>query len=243
MTGNEAAPNDLVLSLETSGDVCSVAVARGRQLVVEHTFQHRLHLSERLMGQIDAVLREADAALADAGLFAVGIGPGSFTGTRIGVMTAKTLALVEQKPIVGIGALEAMAAEYAGVAETVVVPMAPCRIGIVYTCPFRTVEDVPEPLAEVGALSIPELAALLTCLESPRILCCGPSAERYIEELKSALSDTPLEITQGAVTSPRASMVGRLAALRLETGLPPDDPITLVPLYISPPPITQPKAR
>ncbi|HZT42026.1 MAG TPA: tRNA (adenosine(37)-N6)-threonylcarbamoyltransferase complex dimerization subunit type 1 TsaB [Chthonomonadaceae bacterium] len=231
----------VVLSLETSGDVCSVAVTRGRQFLIEHAFQHEMHLSERLMDIVNAALREAGVSLPEIALYAVGIGPGSFTGTRIGVMTAKTFAAVQEKPIVGVGGLEALAAEYAGVHKSIVVPMAPCRAGVVYTRPFRVESEVPEPLAEVGALSISDLAALLMGLPGENILCCGPAAARYAADLRQALPDA-VHVTIGRAEFPRASIIARLAVDRLASGAPPDDPIALVPLYVSPPPITIPKS-
>ena len=98
---------DLMLAMDTSGDVCSVAALRNGQFVVEHAFRHGMHLSERLFGHIEGVLKEADAVLDDVTAFAIGVGPGSFTGTRIGVMTLKTLAVVQNKPLYGVNSLEA----------------------------------------------------------------------------------------------------------------------------------------
>ena len=107
------APGEALLAVETSGDVCSVAALRGQALMAEHRFRHGMHLSEHLIGHIDAVLREAGMTLADVRAFAVGIGPGSFTGTRIAVMTMKTLAFVTGQPIFGVSGLDALAAESA----------------------------------------------------------------------------------------------------------------------------------
>src|SRR5579884_2574327 len=98
-----------MLAIETSGDTCSVAVAEDGEVVAQLEFQHRFHLSERLMSHIQTLLAAADTSLEQIDAFAVGTGPGSFTGGRIGVMTAKTLAAATGKPLYGVNALEAMA--------------------------------------------------------------------------------------------------------------------------------------
>src|SRR4051794_40991599 len=116
---------DLILAMDTSGDVCSVAVFRLGRLQAELAFRHEMHLSERLIAHVDLLLKETSARLADVDCFVVGRGPGSFTGTRIGVMTMKTFAFVQEKPIVAINGLEAMAAEYCGVTGLVVTPVHP----------------------------------------------------------------------------------------------------------------------
>ena len=112
--------SSIVLAIETSGDICGVAVLRNGELIAEHTFRHGMHLSERLIGHIDGVLEESSASLEALDIIAVGIGPGSFTGTRVGVMTAKTLASLRKVALYGINAMEAHAFEYAGLADTAV---------------------------------------------------------------------------------------------------------------------------
>ena len=66
--------------MDTSGDVCSVAVLRNGQFVTEHAFRHGMHLSERLFEHIEGVLQEADAVLDDVTAFAVGAGAGIVYG-------------------------------------------------------------------------------------------------------------------------------------------------------------------
>lgn len=230
-----------VLAIETSGDVCGVALLRGGLLLVEHTFRHEMHLSERLMQVVDFVLKQAGLTLPDIEGFAVGVGPGSFTGTRIGVMTAKTWAALFGKPVVGIDSLMALAASYSGLLDTVVVPLLPCRKDVVYTCPFVVNGPFPDPAADPAALTLDELTALLVAQDTRRVLLCGPARERYGDDLAARLQSREVLVYQGSGLFPRASDVGHLALLRLESDLPLDDPLALVPLYISPPPITLPK--
>lgn len=238
MTSSQKPPQSLVLALETSGDVCGIAVLRDGQFLAEHTFRHGMHLSERLMGHIDAVLADADAEFEGITAFAVGIGPGSFTGTRIGVMTLKTLATVTEKPLYGIVGLEAVAAEYAGLRETVVVPMLPCRTGVVYTAAYSVESAAPEALLEPSALPIADLADEIGQFASKTVILCGPATGRYGDEMLAALAVKGIRPSFGQAVFPRAALIAKLADLRLAGGVPPDDALTLVPHYVSPPPIT-----
>jgi tRNA threonylcarbamoyladenosine biosynthesis protein TsaB len=100
----------LLLAIETATRVCSVALARGGKLLrVRADSDARLH-SERLLPMIDALLGEAGVKLADVGAFAISIGPGSFTGLRIGLATVKAFALADGRPVAAVSTLAALCA-------------------------------------------------------------------------------------------------------------------------------------
>jgi tRNA threonylcarbamoyl adenosine modification protein YeaZ len=228
-----------LLTLETSGDVCSIAITEGEALQAELIFRHGMHLSERLMGHIREVLAAASTGFETVDAFAVGIGPGSFTGTRIGVMTMKMLAAATEKPLYGVNGLEALAAAYAALRDTVLAPLIPCRPGVVYSAAYAVEGSESATLVAPAASPLAELAAALQALEPRRILLCGPSVRPYGEELSGLLRAGGWEVWLGAEEWPRASVIGKLAAgrHRLRNG----DPLELLPLYLSPPPITLPK--
>jgi tRNA threonylcarbamoyladenosine biosynthesis protein TsaB len=200
-----------------------------------------MHLSEQLIAHIDALLKTVSATIRDIDCFAVGIGPGSFTGTRIGVMTVKTFAYFHNVPIFAVNSLETIAAEYAGLPQTIVTPILPCRRGVVYACPYAVERDEPEALAKPDAYSFADLGLLLNALDPKPALFCGPAARSYAIELRAALGVRAEEAAFGAAEYPRAAVIGRLALTRLSVGAAPADPLAVTPLYISPPPITLPK--
>ena len=227
------------LAMDTSGDICSVAALRFGKIVSEHAFRHAMHLSERLMPHIAAVLTEADAGLNDVEHFAVGIGPGSFTGTRIGVTTAKTLAWVMHRPIYGICGLEALAIELSGTPD-IVVPVLPCRKETVYAGIYRVAETWPELLSAPAARTIPELTDDLRNVDGRSIVFCGEGVEMHRESLlRVAPAGRIMGFGRGR--SPFASLVGVLAWRRVLTGDPGEDVLAIAPQYISPPPITLPR--
>ena len=235
-----AAP-ELMLAMDTTGDVCSVAVFRAGRLHAELAFRHEMHLSERLISHVDFLLGQIGATLAEVGVFAVGIGPGSFTGTRIGVMTVKTFAFLRDRPVVGINGLEAMAAEYCGTPDLLVAPVLPCRSGVVYAAAFAVSGPAPEVLLEPDAYTFAQLGEAIQCQAPRAVLFCGPAAVKYEMELRACTGDFDCRAEIGVVEFPRASAVGRLALGRLRSGAALPSALELTPLYISPPPITMPK--
>src|SRR5436190_24364549 len=100
----------MILALETGGDLASVAVLDGLDVVAESAFRHRMSLSRDLLPTIDALLTRAQSGWEGIEAVAVGLGPGSFTGLRIGLVTAKSLAWAADRPVLGISSLAALVA-------------------------------------------------------------------------------------------------------------------------------------
>ena len=98
-----------ILGIDTSTPIGSVALIDGDNLVAEHTLDIVQAHSSRLMPAIDSVLKWGNITVDNLDGCAVGIGPGSFTGIRIGVATIKSICYAVDKPIVGVSTLEAIA--------------------------------------------------------------------------------------------------------------------------------------
>ena len=98
-----------ILGIDTSTPIGSVALIDGESLVAEHTLNIVKAHSSQLMPAIDTVLKWGDITADELDGCAVGIGPGSFTGIRIGIATIKSLCYALDKPIIGVSTLEAIA--------------------------------------------------------------------------------------------------------------------------------------
>ena len=237
----ENAHESVLVAIETSGDLCGVAVLRDGVLAVEQTFRHHMHLSEGLLETVKTVLQVAGSSLGDVTALAVGIGPGSFTGTRIGVMTAKTLAAVREIPLYGIIGLEALAWAYRGLREVQVVPLLPCRNGVVFAARYDVSGSAPVTGADPDAVGVESVVAQLAAASVERVLLCGSAVPRYGEDLRSRLIEHGIIASLGDARCPQATVIGQLAFAKMAGGINADSPFDLVPLYISPPPITMPK--
>jgi tRNA threonylcarbamoyladenosine biosynthesis protein TsaB len=225
-----------LLALETTGELCSIAAVQEGKPTAVLTFAHRMQLSTRLIPLIDHVLHTAGWQIGEIDAFAVGLGPGSFTGTRVGVMTAKTFAQVHAKPIVGVCSLDILAAEYTFIPHQVVCAVVPARKGEVYACVYEGGSGVPEPLSERAVYTPQSLHDILLPFIGGDIVLVGSIPV----ELQQALADYP--VCLAPVEHPRAETLGRIATSLLARGHR-DNPLTLVPMYLKPPAITMPGRR
>lgn len=96
-----------VLALNTAGPACDLALVRNGEVIVERTSQMPRGQDGALPGEVEALLAGAGLGLREIGRIAVVVGPGSFTGVRIGVAYARGIALVTQADCLGITTLEA----------------------------------------------------------------------------------------------------------------------------------------
>ena len=223
----------IVLAVATSGDPCSVAVTDARGLIAERTFRHRMHLSERLIDDVDLVLKDAEVTLEAVDAFAVDLGPGSFTGVRIGVTAVKTWADLLTKPVAGVHALEAAAAPFLGQHSDLVVSVIRARPGLVYAAVYDS--DGSE-LSAPAMLTGEQLGAELKRWRIKRITVCATGWDSARELLGESLDRIRAEVALVKPHQPHASVIAHIAVKRLGAGavVPAED---LVPLYVAPPPI------
>jgi tRNA threonylcarbamoyladenosine biosynthesis protein TsaB len=105
----EGPTEPLILALDTAGSRCSVAVARGRRILAELSLPMRHGHAEALLPMIDAVMRRAALPPAALDAVAVTVGPGGFTGIRIGLAAARGIALATGVPLIGVTGFAAVA--------------------------------------------------------------------------------------------------------------------------------------
>jgi tRNA threonylcarbamoyladenosine biosynthesis protein TsaB len=219
-----------LLALETSTLTGAVALLDGERLVAEARLQVAVTHGERLMAAIDGILAAARWTLADVEALAVAVGPGSFTGLRIGVSTAKGLAFATGRPLVGVPTLDALAWSLPFAAHPVC-PVLDARKGEVYAALYRTGAGRLEPLRPARALAPGDLAAELAALGEPVILLgdgVEPSRAALLDALGPAARPAPPAFRVPSAAS--LADLAREALARGETA----DPAALVPLYVRP---------
>ena len=128
-----------ILVIDTSGPVCGTAVMDEDRVYSEFTAQNRNTHSASLMPMVEAALQAAGTELKALDAVAAVTGPGSFTGVRIGVATAKGLAHGAGLPCIPVDALEALSAS-AGSFDGIICPIQDARAGQVYGAAFRAGE-------------------------------------------------------------------------------------------------------
>jgi tRNA threonylcarbamoyladenosine biosynthesis protein TsaB len=126
----------IILVIDTSGPVCGTAVMDEKTVLCEFTVQNKNTHSTNLMPMVETALASAGTAITDVDAIAAVTGPGSFTGVRIGVATAKGLAHGAGIPCISVDALEALSRS-AGDFNGVICPIQDARAGQVYGAAFR----------------------------------------------------------------------------------------------------------
>ncbi|MCI0546687.1 MAG: tRNA (adenosine(37)-N6)-threonylcarbamoyltransferase complex dimerization subunit type 1 TsaB [Candidatus Rokubacteria bacterium] len=214
-----------ILGLETATLAGSAALVDGGRIVAAALLNIGLTHSERLMVAVERLLEDAAWPVEVLEGVAVSIGPGSFTGVRVGVATAKGLALASELPVAPVPTLDALAAQLP-FAAAAVCPILDARKGEVYLSRYRWCVDRMEREWEYLALP-PAVAARR--LDPPVILLGDgvPSCLPFI-------GDAPdVRIAPAAQSVPSAVLVAQLGHEMLSRGqgLPAD---SLVPLYVRP---------
>lgn len=231
-----------ILSLDTSATPVFAAIEVDETNQIQNTHARALEqsrgLSRDIIGAINGVLEAASWTLDDIQAIAVGLGPGSWTGLRVGLSTAKTIAQTRNLPLLGIPTFDAFALAARKTTQIydqypddcLLVAAAPCRTGEIYTKMWR--DGSKNELRELEAIDSP------TSLQSkkekhsdlvPLVLATweGFFSRELAHEFKfgchlSAL--LPEEV---------ADAIAKIAVQRLQNGEH-DDPLSLNPLYLAP---------
>ena len=146
-----------LLSIESSAKAASVALTEDGRLVSQFFQASALTHSRTLLKMAEDMLSDLEMTVSDLDAVAVSIGPGSFTGIRIGVATAKGLCWGGDKPCIGVSTLEAMAHQLRDRENVIIAACMDARRGEVYNACFSPMGDRVERLCEDRAIPISQL--------------------------------------------------------------------------------------
>jgi tRNA threonylcarbamoyladenosine biosynthesis protein TsaB len=217
----------LILGIETATEQVSVAIGGHEGVIALFEVARGRRHAEILAPAIDFVCRQADIELSEFGVIAVDVGPGLFTGMRVGLASAKALAQALRIPMIGITSLDLLAFPNRHT-DRVVVPVIDARKGEVFWSMYRQVPGGLQQVAEPTVGPVEELVADLLA-RSQEVLCVGDGAHRYRDEIVDGYH---CEI--GGEVHPSAAPLVQLAharALREEWV----NPREIVPMYLRAP--------
>ena len=218
------------LAFESSAKTASVALSDGgRPLGLMTVDAGRTH-SEILLPMAEDLLKESRLTFSDIDGYAVTVGPGSFTGIRIGVATVKGLAFGKEKPCFGISSLEGLAYNLKGL-RGIFVPVLDCRRNECYTALFSSDGEKIERLTEDMQMRIIDLAPLLEPNRGTPIYLVGDAYEKA-RSLLCPLGVIP-ENTPDAMRLPNAQSLCTIAEERMARGEGVSDS-ALTALYLKP---------
>lgn len=201
----------ITLSFDTATPAPSLALVRDGEVLRERQIAAQVGAGRRVAEEIHTLLVESERTLDDVERIVVGVGPGGFTGIRIGIATALGLGQARDIPVVGVSTLETLAW---GLADghgpgSALVPVIDARRNEVFTAAYRVDGDGLVEVAEARALPIPETASFLADIEGPVVLA-GDGVTR--------LDDGVLSLSRVTVDEDRAAVRSALAVRLADDG-------------------------
>lgn len=214
-----------VLAMDTSNQAMSIAVLENKRVIGEWTTNIKRNHSERLMPAIDALLKEVNESPEQLDRIVVAKGPGSYTGLRIGVTTAKTLAWTLGKELAGVSSIETLAANCVGT-RAFIVPLFDARRGNIYTGLYQYDEQGQlQQIEEDTHISAEQWAEYLSRKEGQFVLV-GEDVEQYLETFRQYLQER-VTAAPSQQHLPRASVLGLLGQQKAA-----EDVHTFIPDYL-----------
>lgn len=209
-----------ILALDCSTGPCSVALWRDNAIIALEEENAPSRQSKMLMPMVESVLKSAGLNYADLGLVATTVGPGSFTGIRIGLAAARGIGLAANLPVMGLGTLEVMAfaAQALRPDAAHICVLLNAGKGEVYAQHYSSAT-----LAPAGDILLVKLSSILTAVMQDAAIACN---------LDAALTAALAERVVAQVTHPQAGYIAKLAARRRARW---DKKDQARPVYIRPP--------
>ena len=215
----------IVLAMDTSTSTMALALDLGEGVILSSAGDPAQRHGRGLVPAIRDLLRSAGLRPADLDALAVGLGPGSYTGLRVGLTAAKVLAFAFGRPLVGLDSLEAIARNAPPDALRVAV-VADAQRGDLYAANFSR-ERAGEPLRRNSPTRIEPAPQWAAGLEGPGpITAIGPGLARLAVALPVAV-----RVAQSIEAQPRGDILAAMAREALDAGRR-DDPWFLEPHYL-----------
>ena len=214
-----------VLGIDTSTMTGAIGIVEGEEIISELRVNIAVTHSERLMLHVDGLLKSARLELGDIDALAVGVGPGSFTGLRIGLATVKGLAYATGKPVAGVGTLDVLA-ENLPYCDRMVCAVLDARKSQVYAALYRTSEGKAETVMAAAVMDPEELAGKI---DAPAVFM-GEGSRVYEKLLRDKLGDMAV-FAPRSLGYPSGAAAAFLGAREIEAGRA-TDPFAIEPFYI-----------
>lgn len=217
-----------ILALDTSTVAATVAVIEDNRLLGEFLLNHKKTHSQKLLPMIKEILEDLELKPEDIDVFSASIGPGSFTGLRIGVTTIKAMAYALDKPVVGVPTLDVIAYNIP-VGDYMVCPIIDARNNQVYTALYQSKGSLKERVTEYLGIPVAELASIIG-EKKEKVVFAGDAVDIHMGYLKEELGEL-CEFAPGNLCLPRASSAAHLAYEKASQGLV-QNSFELVPFYL-----------
>ena len=218
----------IILAFDGTAKIASVAVSQDEKNLALYNVDNGLTQSELLLPMAENALKALKLSFSDVELFATSVGPGSFTGVRIGTALIKGIAFSKGTPCVAVSTLEALAENLSGTVG-IIVPCMDARRNQVYNAIFRSDGESMTRLTEDRAISITDLAEELRTYKGEDIYLVGDGYEVAYRGLTS--DGVRPRKTPASLILENAASVARIAYREYKSGNYTDDS-SLLPTYL-----------
>ena len=216
-----------ILGIDTSSMAASVAVIEDNKLICEYTINTKKTHSQKLMPMIENMLGLSDLNVREIDAIAVCEGPGSFTGLRIGMATAKAIAHVNDIPVIGVNSLEALAANM-NLCDKKICSILDAQRNQVYTGRYQYEGTKLVEIKEIGIQQIDEILEELAQSGEQWILV-GEAVYKYEDKIRE-ISNIEIPAASNNVT--KAGSLCSVAKVKFDEGKDIFNCYTVNPLYI-----------
>jgi tRNA threonylcarbamoyladenosine biosynthesis protein TsaB len=216
----------IVLGIDTSSYVNAVGLADGDRILADRTFPAKTDSLEQIVDNIDSTLKNAGMGLKDVQGIGVGLGPGSWTGIRVGVTVGKMLAFSTGKLIAGVPTLEALAYSARNQSQLICAVISAGIKDAIYAACYRVKNGV---IIRDGDYYAGTVKGLTGMLEGPVVLV-GSGVEQYRQRIINEVGSLENKI-KAVEALPGGAAIACLAAQRFGRGEH-DDTLSLTPLYL-----------
>ena len=175
------------LAIDTSSKFLSVALIKDEQILAQYNRVHDRQHSILLLSKIEKVLSSCHLSISEIDCLAVDIGPGSFTGLRIGIATVKGLSLALDKPIIGLCSLDLIAAQQEDIGA-IICPVIDAKRQQVYSALYKCSQN---KIKRTGAYFLGTMEELLEKIKG-KVVFCGDALSLYKDKIKKHKSIQPV---------------------------------------------------
>ncbi len=216
-----------ILGIDTATHSTSICIIEDEKLICEYTVNTKKTHSQKLMVMIESMIKESDLNIKDIDAIAICIGPGSFTGLRISMATAKAIAQVRNLPIISVNSLESLAFNM-NLCEKIICPILDAQRNQVYTGKYRFENNEFKTLEDVKVVTIDELVDELE-KSNDEFIIVGEATTLYKERLNQ-LKNSYIASVSNNVS--KASSLCAIAKCKFENEVDTHNCYTINPMYI-----------
>ena len=210
----------IILGMDTCSANAAVAVMNDKKLIGEFVISNDRTHSQVIMPLVDDMLKKCGLDISDIDVFAVSVGPGSFTGLRIGMATVKTFAQFCKKPIIGVSSLDSLY-ENCALFDGIVCPIIDARHGEVYNALYKDGKRITD-------YRVVSVDLLIEQLNGQKVCFCGDGVLTYGDKLAQC---TDFSVATQNISMQKASSLC-IAAYKRAINNDFDDVYSLLPVYL-----------